>query len=72
MRELSFSDAVYADAAVDEAIAAFAQYAQIERLREGINTLVRVTADSPTRERRVAGELANFALGMTIRDMGAR
>lgn len=71
MRELRFSKSIYGQSAVDAAIQSFARYAQIERTDEPEHTVVRISASSPERERRVAGELGNFALGTTVRDLGA-
>ena len=71
MRELRFRRDLYAGEAVDEAAGALASYATIEREQEPTHWVVRVTAPSPERERRVAGEIANRALGTTVRE-GAR
>ncbi len=72
MKELRFHRSVYDVAAVDAAIATFERFAQIARSEDGESVVVQITASSPARERRVAGELGNFALGTTIRDLGAR
>lgn len=71
MRELRFHRALYAEAAVTEAFDTFARFASLERGDDGDYLVVRVAADSPARERRVAGELGNYALGVAIRDLGA-
>ncbi len=67
MTELRFHRDLYDGQAVDEAIKTFDRYATIERAEEDTHWVVRLSADAPSRERRVAGELANFALGLTIR-----
>ena len=56
--------------AVDEAAKIFGPYAQLELIEEGAHWLVRITADSGDRERAVAGELGNYALGITVRKRG--
>jgi hypothetical protein len=71
--ELSFHRELYSGEAVDEAAKMFEPYATIERSAEEHRWVVRVTAAEPSREHRVARELANFALGVTIeRASGAR
>ena len=67
MTEVRFSRELYDGAAVDEAIKTFDRHATIERAEEDAHWVVRLSAAAPERERRVAGELANFALGLTIR-----
>jgi hypothetical protein len=71
--ELRLHRAVYTGVAVDEAVRVYATYAQIERAPEpegeapdAGHHVVRVTAATPKREQRVARELANYALGLTI------
>lgn len=72
MTELRFHRDLYDGRAVDEAIKTFERYAAIERAESESHWLVRVSADAPARERRVAGELSNFALGLTVRHQGSR
>lgn len=73
MIELTFHRELYAGEAVDEAAKLYEPYATIERVAEEHRWVVRVTAEAPARERRIANELANFALGITIeRASGAR
>jgi hypothetical protein len=68
MRELRFHRDLYRGEAVDAATKIYAPYARIERVEEPACWVVRVSASSPAREQRVARELANHALGATIRD----
>ena len=70
MIELRFHHALYAGEAVDEAAKVFAPHAKLDLRDDGEHWIVAVTAD-PSRERRVAGELANYALGLTVK-RGAR
>ena len=65
MTELRFAKDVYDGRAVDAAVQAFARYARLEASDEPGHWVVRVTAATPARERTVAGELGNHALGAT-------
>lgn len=70
MTELRFHRDLYDGEAVDEAIKTFDRYAKIERAEEETHWIVRLTCDAASphaRELRIAGELGNFALGLTIR-----
>ena len=73
MIELSFHDALYDSAALDETVKAFEPFAEIMRERRGDLHIVRVALragataedldfDEPT----LAAELGNHALGRTI------
>ena len=53
-----------------DTIGLFDEYATLERSEEGEHIVLSITAKSPARERRVAGELGNYALGLTIRRRG--
>lgn len=72
MTELRFHRDLYSDASVAQAVSTFERYATIARADEPSHFVVRVTSESVAREKRVAGELGNFALGTTVRDRGAR
>ncbi len=66
MTELHFHTSLYAVAAVDVAIGAFAPFAHIEReTREDVE-IVRLTAKGEEDEASLAGELANYVLGATV------
>lgn len=58
---------LYAGKAVDEAVAVFAPHATLERKDEPSHWVVPIAAATPQRERRVAGELGNYALGLTVK-----
>jgi hypothetical protein len=62
---------LYRAAAVDEAVKVYAPHATLERCDAAEHWGVRVTAPGPKKERRVAGELANYALGVTARERAA-
>ena len=70
MTELRFHRGLYDATAIDEAAATFADYATLERADDATHLVVRVTSSDGARERKVAAELANFALGLTIRKGG--
>jgi hypothetical protein len=67
MTELRLHRDLYAAAAVDEAVALYARYGSFERVDTASHWIVRVTAAGAARERRVAGELGNYALGLTVK-----
>jgi hypothetical protein len=69
MIELRFPRAVYAGAAVDQAVKTFAAFAAFELSEEPEHWRVRLSAHAPGEERRLAGELGNYALGVTIDDL---
>ncbi|MBK9030452.1 MAG: hypothetical protein IPL61_03775 [Myxococcales bacterium] len=65
MTEVRFHKDVYDGRAVDAALQQFARYARLEAIEEPSYWVVRVSAATPARERTVAGELGNQALGAT-------
>ncbi len=70
MTTLRFHRAVYSGPALDEAMKVFAPYAKIDGREEPEHWVV--TIDGGERERAVAGELGNYALGLTVKNRGAR
>ena len=72
MTELKFDRQIYAGTAVDEAVKTFAGFAAFELREEPQHWVVQLTATTPERERQVAGELGNFALGLTVKNREAR
>ena len=73
MTEVGFHKELYDGEAVDEAAKTYEGFATIERVVEEHRWLVRITAAAAEREARIANELANYALGITIeRATGAR
>ncbi|MBX7190456.1 MAG: HxsD-like protein [Sandaracinaceae bacterium] len=68
MRTLRLHRELYRGEAIDAAAKIYASYAQIALVEEPAYWVVNVTASSPARELRVARELANQALGLTVRD----
>ncbi len=67
MIEVRFHRDLYAGKAIDEAMKVFGAHATFEQAEEPTHYVVRISSQSPTRERRVAGELSNYALGLTIK-----
>lgn len=67
MRELSFHRELYPGEAVDAAIKTFESWAELTREATETHWVVRVQARSEAAERRIAGELSNYALGLTVR-----
>jgi hypothetical protein len=61
-----FHRALYDGKQVDAALKQLDAYATFARSEEADHWVVDVTATSEKRERRVAGELMNLALGKTI------
>jgi hypothetical protein len=70
MFELRFHRELYDGAAVDVAVRTYERYARIERTEEPTHWVLRIRARTPERERAVALELGNYALGTTIRQRG--
>ncbi len=68
MTELKFHRQIYSGKAIDEAVKVFSRFAHFEMAEEAENWVVRVTTASGNRERKVAHELANYALGLTIKN----
>ena len=70
MRELRFHREIYRAEAVDEAVQVFDRFADFEVSNDGEHRVVVLTAKKASREKRIADELANYALGLTIRGRG--
>jgi hypothetical protein len=72
MKEVQFHRELYVGEAVDAAIRTFEPWAQLEREASPTHWIVRISARSAAIERRVAGELSNYALGLTVREGAAK
>ena len=70
MRELRFHRELYRGESVDEALKIFDRFADFERAQEDDYWVVRIGASSEAREQKIADELANYALGLTLRARG--
>jgi hypothetical protein len=69
--ELRFHREVYRGASIDETVKLFASHGTFALKEEPDHWVVQVSAATPERERRVAGELGNYALGLTVKAGGA-
>jgi hypothetical protein len=70
MIELRFHRDLYRGESIDEAVKLFGSVARFELAEEPAHWIVRVAADA--NEKTVANELANYALGLTLRERGAK
>ena len=68
MTERRFHRSIYDRRAVEGAVKALERFAALTVAEEGEHYVVRVSAKSAARERRVADELCNHALGLTRRE----
>ena len=66
MREVRFHRALYRGESVDEAMKVYARFAKLTPVEEDDHWVVRVEGSSEAGERRIADEMANYALGLTI------
>jgi len=71
VRELRFHRDLYVGEQVDAALKVYDRFGTFTTSEEGEHFVVRLESKSAARERRLAGELANYALGLTIRGRGA-
>ena len=67
MRTVRFHRELYPGAVLDEALKVYEPFAAIGRSEEPSHWVVTLTADEEARERRIAGELGNYALGLAVR-----
>jgi hypothetical protein len=67
-----FHVGLYGGPALDEALRVYESFASFARSEEPPYWVVTVTADGAARERRVAGALANYALGLTVKQRHGR
>ena len=67
MRELRFAKDLYEGTQVDAAVKVFERFGRLTTAADDDAWIVRVEAPSDARVRRLSGEIANYALGLTIR-----
>jgi hypothetical protein len=67
VRTVRFHHGLYGGPALDEAAKVYERFATFARTEESPYWVFTVTADGDARERRIAGELANYALGLTVK-----
>jgi len=70
VRELRFAKDLYEGSQVDAAVKVFARFGELGTSEADDAWIVTVDASSDARTRRLAGEIANYALGLTIRRRG--
>ena len=68
--DLRFHRTLYAGPAVDEAAKVFARHGEFHMSEETDTWVVRLRALRPALTRRLAHELANYALGLTVQRGG--
>jgi hypothetical protein len=68
--ELRLHRDIYRGPSVDEALKIFAAHATFERIEERAHWVIRIASRTPQREKRIAGELGNYALGLTVKAQG--
>lgn len=66
MISLAFHKELYDGFALDEAVKVYERFGTFERAEEGGHWVIRISASSTPREERLARELSNYALGLTI------
>lgn len=67
MTELRLHRELYQAAALEQALGLFAPHGTFVRKEEPSHWVVEITARTLERERRIAGELGNYALGLTVK-----
>lgn len=67
MTELRFHRELYDVSAVDEAVKLYERFGASEKETLDSHWLVRVVGPTEARERKVSRELANYALGLSIK-----
>ena len=68
MIERRFHRDLYPAAALASAVKVYERFARFEVADEGEHQVVRITAKKPERERLIALELGNYALGLTRKE----
>ena len=72
MTSVRFHRELYSGPCVDEAVKLYAAHARFELREEPSHWIVELSTEDPARERVVAGELGNYALGLTVQKRGVR
>jgi hypothetical protein len=72
VKQVRFHRSLYAGEAVDEAVKAFAAFGAFDLVEEAEHWVVRVTARDPAEERQLVGELANYALGTSLKNLESK
>ena len=72
MSVLRLHRGLYVGSAIDQAVELYAGHAQIARTEDGEHVVLSIESGRPGRAERVAKELANYALGLTIQARGTQ
>jgi hypothetical protein len=64
--ELRLHRALYTTGAIDAAVELYAAHAKIARREDGEHVVLDIDSDRAGRAQRVAHELGNYALGLTV------
>ncbi len=70
MIELRFHRDVYVGECVDRAVKVYAKLGEFELSEQDQHWVVKLSAKDPKKERRIAGELGNYALGLSAQNRG--
>jgi hypothetical protein len=72
VRVLRFHRDLYPGELLDEAIKVYEPFAKLRRSEDSSHWVVTLDAQTEARERRVGGELGNYALGLTVQKRAPR
>lgn len=72
VHELRFHRQLYSGEAVDQAVKAFAAFADFDLEETESHWVVRLTPRDPAHTRKLLGGLGNHALGLTVQRGGAK
>jgi len=67
VKTVRFHRELYPGPVLDEALKVYESFATVDRSEEPAYWVVTLTANGEARERRIAGELGNYALGLAVR-----
>jgi hypothetical protein len=71
MTELRLHRDLYLGPSIDEAVKTFERFGSFELLEEKQHWVVKISCKTEARERQIFKELANFALGLTVKERKA-
>jgi len=71
MTELRLHRDLYLGPSVDEAVKVYQRFGTFEMVEEPAHWTVKITCKTEVRERQISRELANYALGLTVREKKA-
>lgn len=68
MRTLRFPKSLYPGEHVDQALKVYERFGTLERAEDEAAWIVHIEAGSRAKARRLAGEIGNYALGLTVKN----